>query len=134
MGELASRLNKNQLDISESPVSSEQLGAMLIRLKDETISSKGAKTVFEGLWNGEGTPDEIIEKRGLKAITDTSAIEAMIDEVIANNAAQVEQYRSAEEAKQGKMIGFFVGQVMKASRGAAEPGVVNKLLREKLKG
>ncbi|MDE1462742.1 Asp-tRNA(Asn)/Glu-tRNA(Gln) amidotransferase subunit GatB [Spartinivicinus poritis] len=134
MGELASRLNKNQREINDSPVSATQLGEMLIRLKDETISSKGAKTVFEAMWNSEGSADEIIEKRNLKAITDTSAIEAMIDQVIANNAAQVEQYRSADEAKQGKMIGFFVGQVMKASRGAAEPGVVNKLLREKLKG
>jgi aspartyl-tRNA(Asn)/glutamyl-tRNA(Gln) amidotransferase subunit B len=84
------------------------------------------------MWNGEGRADEVIEKKGLKQITDTGAIEAIIDEIIANNSAQVEGYRAAEPDKRGKMIGFFVGQAMKATGGKANPGQVNQLLKSKL--
>ena len=117
-----------------SPVTAEMLGGMLKRISDNTISGKIAKSVFEAMCNGEGNADEVIDKKGLKQITDSGAIEKIIDEVIASNAQQVENYRSAEEDKRGKMIGFFVGQVMKASQGKANPGQVNQLLRSKLDG
>jgi len=132
MGELSRLLNQDDKDITESPVSAEQLADMLARLKDNTISSKAAKTVIEALWNGEGSVDEIIDAKGLKQVSDTGAIEAIVDEVIANCPQQVEQYISAEPDKRGKMVGFFVGQVMKASKGAANPGQVNQVLKKKL--
>ena len=133
MGELSSLLNKDNLEIDQSPVSAEQLGGMILRIKDNTISGKIAKMVFEALAAGEGaSADEIIEKKGLKQVTDSGAIEAMLDEVLAANAEQVEQYRAADEAKRGKMFGFFVGQAMKASKGKANPGQVNELLKKKL--
>ncbi len=133
MGELSSLLNKDNLDIDQSPVSAEQLGGMILRIKDNTISGKIAKMVFEALAAGEGaSADEVIEKKGLKQVTDSGAIEAMLDEVLAANAEQVEQYRAADEAKRGKMFGFFVGQAMKASKGKANPGQVNELLKKKL--
>jgi aspartyl-tRNA(Asn)/glutamyl-tRNA(Gln) amidotransferase subunit B len=88
--------------------------------------------VFEAMAAGEGSADEIIEKKGLKQVTDTGAIDAMLDEVLAANAAQVEQYRASDEAKRAKMFGFFVGQAMKASKGKANPGQVNELLKKKL--
>ena len=134
MVELGSLLNKQGLDIDESPVSAEQLGGMLQRIKDNTISGKIAKVVFEAMANGEGSADEIIEKRGLKQVTDSGAISAVLDEMLAANAEQVEQYRAADEAKRGKMFGFFVGQAMKASKGKANPGQVNELLKKKLEG
>ncbi|OZB28881.1 MAG: glutaminyl-tRNA synthase (glutamine-hydrolyzing) subunit B, partial [Pseudomonas sp. 34-62-33] len=125
MGELSSLLNKDGLEIEQSPVSAEQLGGMILRIKDNTISGKIAKMVFEALAAGEGaSADEIIEKKGLKQVTDSGAIEAMLDEVLAANAEQVEQYRASDEAKRGKMFGFFVGQAMKASKGKANPGQV----------
>jgi len=133
MGELSSLLNKADLDIEQSPVSAKQLGGMIERIKDNTISGKIAKMVFEALANGEGdSADAVIEAKGLKQVTDSGAIEAMLDEVLAANAEQVEQYRAAEEAKRGKMFGFFVGQAMKASKGKANPQQVNELLRKKL--
>ena len=133
MGELSSLLNKDNLEIDQSPVSAEQLGGMILRIKDNTISGKIAKMVFEALAAGEGaSADEVIEKKGLKQVTDSGAIEAMLDEVLAANAEQVEQYRAADEAKRGKMFGFFVGQAMKASKGKANPGQVNELLKKKL--
>ncbi len=116
MVELGSLLNKQGLEIDQSPVSAEQLGGMLKRITDNTISGKIAKMVFEAMANGEGSADEVIEKRGLKQVTDSGAIESMLDEVLAANAEQVEQYRAADEAKRGKMFGFFVGQAMKASK------------------
>ncbi|SFQ56078.1 aspartyl/glutamyl-tRNA(Asn/Gln) amidotransferase subunit B [Halopseudomonas formosensis] len=134
MGELSSLLNKSDIEIDQSPVSAEQLGGMILRIKDNTISGKIAKMVFEAMANGEGDADQIIEARGLKQVTDTGAIEAMLDEVLAANAAQVEQYRASDEAKRGKMFGFFVGQAMKASRGKANPQQVNQLLKQKLDG
>ena len=90
--------------------------------------------VFEAMAAGEGSADEIIEKKGLKQVTDTGAIEKMLDEVLAANAEQVEQYRASDEAKRGKMFGFFVGQAMKASKGKANPAQVNQLLKSKLEG
>jgi aspartyl-tRNA(Asn)/glutamyl-tRNA(Gln) amidotransferase subunit B len=134
MVELGSLLNKQGLEIDEAPVSAEQLGGMLLRIKDNTISGKIAKTVFEAMAGGEGSADEIIEKRGLKQVTDSGAISAVLDEMLAANAEQVEQYRAADEAKRGKMFGFFVGQAMKASKGKANPQQVNELLKSKLEG
>ncbi|WP_405281712.1 Asp-tRNA(Asn)/Glu-tRNA(Gln) amidotransferase subunit GatB [Cobetia sp. Ld8] len=132
-GELAGRLNKENLDITVSPVSAAQLGGLIKRIVDETINGKAAKQVFAALWDDEGkSADEIIESRGLKQVTDTGAIEAVVDQVIADNPAQVTQYQEAEPDKRGKMIGFFVGQVMKASRGTANPQQVNKVLKDKL--
>ncbi|MBZ9568089.1 Asp-tRNA(Asn)/Glu-tRNA(Gln) amidotransferase subunit GatB [Modicisalibacter tunisiensis] len=131
--ELAGRLNKEGLDIADSPVTAEQLGGLVARVKDETINGKAAKQVFAALWDGEGdSADAIIEARGLKQVTDTGAIEAMIDQVIADSPVQVAQYREAAPEKRGKMIGYFVGQVMKASRGTANPQQVNALLKDKL--
>jgi aspartyl-tRNA(Asn)/glutamyl-tRNA(Gln) amidotransferase subunit B len=134
MVELGSLLNRQGLEIEQAPVSAEQLGGMLLRIKDNTISGKIAKMVFEAMANGEGDADQIIEARGLKQVTDSGAIEKVLDEVLAANAEQVEQYRAADEAKRGKMFGFFVGQAMKASKGKANPQQVNELLKSKLQG
>lgn len=131
IGDVSGALNKASLDISESPVSAEQLASVLNRISDNTISGKIAKTVFEALWAGEGKDaDEVIESKGLKQVTDTGAIEAMVDEVLANNPDQVQQYRDGKE----QLIGFFVGQIMKASKGKANPAQVNELLKKKLNG
>ena len=130
MGELTGYLNRENLEIDQAKVSAERLGGLLKRILDNTISGKIAKEVFEAMWAGEGDADEIIERRGLKQITDTSALEAMVDEVIAANPKQVEQFRAGKE----KVLGFFVGQIMKATQGKANPAQVNQLLREKLKG
>lgn len=132
MGELSKLLNQNDTDIKDSPVSAEQLGGLLERIKDNTISGKIAKQVFEVMWNEGGTADEIIEAKGLKQVTDSGAIEKIVDEVIANSGPQVEQYIHAEPDKRGKMIGFFMGQVMKASQGKANPGQVQGVLKKKL--
>ncbi len=133
MGELAKSLNQSGITIAESPVTAEMLGGLIQRIKDNTISGKIAKEVFEVLWQGEGkSADDVIEKKGLKQVTDTGAIAAMIDDVLANNSQQVENYRAAPPEKRGKMIGFFVGQCMKASKGKANPAMVNQLLKQKL--
>ena len=129
LGDLAGALNKSDLDIDQSPISPKMLADLVMRISDNTISGKIAKQVFEAMWQGEGTTDEIIETRGLKQITDSGAIESIIDEVIAANPEQVEQFRAGKE----KVLGFFVGQVMKQSKGKANPGQVNQLLRDKLK-
>ncbi|PIE83387.1 MAG: Asp-tRNA(Asn)/Glu-tRNA(Gln) amidotransferase GatCAB subunit B [Candidatus Contendobacter odensis] len=129
MGDLSGFLNKAGKGITESPVSAIQLAGLLKRIQDQTISGKMAKEVFEAMWVGEGDADTIIDKRGLRQITDSSAIEKIVDEVIANNPKQLEQYRSGKD----KLYGFFVGQVMKMSRGKANPQQVNALLMQKLK-
>ncbi|SFC03619.1 aspartyl/glutamyl-tRNA(Asn/Gln) amidotransferase subunit B [Marinospirillum celere] len=132
-GELSAQLNRDSLDLQQAPVAPEQLAGLLKRLLDDTINGKAAKQVFAALWAGEGhTADDIIEAKGLKQVTDTGAIEAIIDDVLAQNQAQVDQYKAAEADKRGKMIGFFVGQVMKASKGTANPQTVNQLLKDKL--
>jgi aspartyl-tRNA(Asn)/glutamyl-tRNA(Gln) amidotransferase subunit B len=128
MGDLQAYLNKEELPIAQSIISAEALAGIISRIKDNTISSKIAKTVFESMLAGEGDADSIIESKGLKQVTDTGAIETMVDEVIANNPTQVQQYKDGKE----QVIGFFVGQVMKASQGKANPGQVNQMLKEKL--
>ncbi len=132
MGELAAKLNAEDKDIADSPVSAEHLGELIQRLKDGTISSKIAKQVFEACWGGEGSPDQIIEARGLKQMSDSGELEKIVDQVIADSPAQVEDYRNSDDAKRKKKIGFFVGQVMKATQGKANPQQVNQLLQEKL--
>ncbi len=129
LGDLAGALNKTGLDISAAPITPVMLAQLVARIADQTISGKIAKEVFEAMWQGEGGTDEIIEARGLKQITDSGAIESLIDEVIAANPEQVEQFRAGKE----KVLGFFVGQVMQQSQGKANPAQVNALLREKLK-
>ncbi len=129
-GDLMGALNKVGQEIAESPVSAEMLGGMIKRIQDSTISGKIAKEVFEAMWQGEGDADTVIEARGLKQITDSGAIEPVIDDIIANNPGQVEQYRGGKD----KLFGFFVGQVMKATQGKANPQQVNELLKQKLNG
>jgi aspartyl-tRNA(Asn)/glutamyl-tRNA(Gln) amidotransferase subunit B len=128
MGELSAYLNKAGLALGQSPISASQLGGLLGRIEDGTISGKIAKEVFDAMWRGEGDADGIIEARGLKQITDSGAIEGIIDEIIAANPDQVAQYRGGKT----KVFGFFVGQVMKATRGKANPGQVNAVLKRKL--
>ena len=129
-GELAGALNKAGLEIEASPVKPDQLGGLLNRIADNTISGKIGKQVFEAIWNGEGDADQVIEARGLKQISDSGAIEAIVDEILAANPNQVEQFRGGKE----KLLGFFVGQVMKQTQGKANPAEVNKILLGKLKG
>ena len=132
MGDLSAALNRETRDISRSPITASMLAALLHRILDRTISGKIAKQVFEAMWRGEGTAGEIIEAQGLKQITDSGAIEQVVDQVIKDNPQQVEGYRKADPKKQAKMLGFFVGQVMKDSRGKANPQQVNQLLKQKL--
>jgi aspartyl-tRNA(Asn)/glutamyl-tRNA(Gln) amidotransferase subunit B len=126
--ELIGALHKAGLDLAESPVSPEDLAGLLKRLHDGTISGKIAKTVFDAMFNGEGTADAIIESRGLKQITDSSAIETVVDGVLAAHPQQIEQYRGGDQ----KIFNFFVGQVMKETRGKANPGQLRELLLKKL--
>jgi len=127
-GELAAALNKAGMEIGQSPLTPELLGGMLKRVADETLSGKLAKQVFDAIWRGEGEADTVIEARGLKQVTDAGAIEALVDAAIAGNPEQVAQYRAGKH----KVLGYFVGQVMKASQGKANPGQVNELLKKKL--
>jgi len=128
MGELLGALNRAGLELAASPVSAEMLGGLIRRIADNTISGKIAKQVFESMWQGEGDADAVIANHGLTQITDTSAIERVIDEVIASNPQQVEQYRAGKD----KLFGFFVGQVMRATQGKANPAQLNELLKKKL--
>ncbi|HSH42786.1 MAG TPA: Asp-tRNA(Asn)/Glu-tRNA(Gln) amidotransferase subunit GatB [Arenicellales bacterium] len=130
MGELSAALNKDGIEIEASPIDANALAGLLVRIHDNTVSGKLAKTVFEAMWAGEGDADTVIAAKGLKQITDSGAIEQMIREVIEANPEQVEQYRSGKD----KLFGFFVGQVMKASKGKANPGEVNTLLKQLLNG
>jgi aspartyl-tRNA(Asn)/glutamyl-tRNA(Gln) amidotransferase subunit B len=131
MVDLAARLNREGKELADSPVSAAQLAGLILRIADNTISNNIAKKVFEALWNGEGaTADEIIEKQGLKQITDSGAIETLVDEVLAANAANVAEFRAGKE----KAFNALVGQVMKAAKGKANPQQVNDLLRKKLAG
>ncbi len=130
MVDLAGALNKENLEIAQSPVSSEMLGRMVTRIADNTISGKIAKQVFESMWNGQGNADAIIEAKGLEQMTDAGVIETLVDEMIAANPKQVEQYRGGKD----KLLGYFVGQVMKATRGKANPQQLNEILKRKLNG
>ena len=127
-GELSAALNQDNLEITASPVSSTMLASLLDRIEDGTISGKLAKDVFRSMWMEEGDADSIIESRGLRQITDDSEIEKLVAQVLQDNPVQVEQFRSGKD----KVFGFFVGQVMKLSRGKANPKQVNSLLRQKL--
>ena len=129
LGEMAKTLNQNDLQIDQSPVDAQALAALLLRIKDNTISVNAARQVFEAMWNGEGSADQIISDKGLKQVTDTGAIEKIVREVIANSDKQVQQYIAAEPDKRGKMLGYFMGQIMKASKGKANPGQVQGLLK-----
>jgi aspartyl-tRNA(Asn)/glutamyl-tRNA(Gln) amidotransferase subunit B len=128
MGSVAAKLNEEERDISASPVMPSQLAGLLKRIADNTISNKIAKEVFEAMWNGEGDADAIIEKKGLKQVTDSGAIEVIIDEVLMANAAMVEEFKAGKE----KAFNALVGQAMKASKGKANPAQVNEILRKKL--
>jgi len=128
MGELTARLNKENLNIQASPVNASQFAGLLARIKDNTISGKIAKEVFDAMWNDGSDADSIIESKGLKQISDTGALEAMVDKVIADNPNQVEQFKAGKE----KLMGFFVGQIMKQTQGKANPGQINALLKKKL--
>jgi aspartyl-tRNA(Asn)/glutamyl-tRNA(Gln) amidotransferase subunit B len=129
LGDLAGALNKAGVEVSAAPISAKMLAQLVARIADDTISGKIAKQVFDAMWQGEGSADEVIATRGLKQITDSGAIETLIDDVIASNPEQVEQFRAGKE----KVLGFFVGKIMQQSQGKANPGQVNALLREKLK-
>lgn len=131
-GELSARLNAENLSIGQSPVSAEQLAGLIVRIADNSISSKMAKQVFEGIWNNEGDADQIIEKRGLKQVSDSGALEAMVDEVLANNQAMVDDYINTDPDKRKKKLGGFMGQIMKASKGQANPQQVSQILAQKL--
>jgi aspartyl-tRNA(Asn)/glutamyl-tRNA(Gln) amidotransferase subunit B len=129
MGEVAARLNKAELDITASPVSALQLAGLVQRIADNTISNAIAKKVFDALWNKEGdSADAIIDAQGLKQVTDSGAIEAIIDEVLAANQKSVEEFRAGKE----KAFNALVGQCMKASKGKANPAQVNEILKKKL--
>jgi len=130
MGEVTRGLNSAGIGISACPVPPELLAGLLQRIDDSTISGNIAKKVFETMWQSGESADEVIEKQGLKQVTDSGAIEAIIDEILAANQGQVEEYRGGKE----KVFGFFVGQVMKVSRGKANPAAVNELLKKKLQG
>jgi aspartyl-tRNA(Asn)/glutamyl-tRNA(Gln) amidotransferase subunit B len=130
MGELSSALNRDNVEIGATRVSAANLSALLGRIVDATISGKIAKDVFEAMWSEGRTADAIIEARGLRQITDAGAIEGVIDAVIAANPKQLADYRAGKD----KLFGFFVGQVMKATEGKANPAQLNDLLKAKLAG
>ncbi len=127
-GDLAAALNRDGLDIEASRIGAADLAGLIDRIDDATISGKIAKEVFEAMWAGEGSADAIIDARGLRQITDSGAIEAIVDAVIAANPSQVAEYRAGKD----KLIGYFVGQVMKETGGKANPAQVNAILRQKL--
>lgn len=129
LGELSAALNRDDIEITESPVTSSMLADLINRIDDGTISGKIAKEVFQAIWAGEGGVDDVIAAKGLKQITDSDEIEVLVKQVIDNNPGQVEQYKSGKE----KVFGFFVGQVMKLSGGKANPRQVNQLLKDRLK-
>ena len=128
MGELSAELNNENLGIKESKVSSNKLGQLISRIEDGTISGKIAKDIFEKIWTTGKEVDDLIKEEGLEQVTDDKQIESMIDEVISDNPEQLEQYKSGKD----RLFGFFVGQVMKASQGKANPKQVNDILKSKL--
>ncbi len=128
IGELAGQLNRHDLEITDSPIAPETLGKLVGRIQDETISGKIAKQLFEQIWQEPSDVDELIEAQGLRQVTDSGAIESLVAEVLANNDKQVQQYLDGNQ----KVLGFLVGQVMKASAGKANPKQVNQLLRQRI--
>ncbi|PUE14499.1 Asp-tRNA(Asn)/Glu-tRNA(Gln) amidotransferase subunit GatB [Limnohabitans sp. WS1] len=128
MGEVSRRLNASEMAIEQAPVSAAQLAALIVRISDNTISNNAARQVFEGLWNGEGEVDAIIETKGLKQMNDTGELEKIIDEVLAANPKNVEEFKAGN----AKALNGLVGPIMKASKGKANPGQVNALLMKKL--
>ena len=128
-GELQALLKKNNWEIKESPIQADRLATLIARIKDNTISGKIAKAVFEAMIEDSSNVDDIIEEKGLKQVTDIGEIAKLVNEVIANNPEQVEQFREGKE----QVLSYLVGQAMKLSRGKANPGQVNQILREKLK-
>jgi aspartyl-tRNA(Asn)/glutamyl-tRNA(Gln) amidotransferase subunit B len=133
MGELSGRLNSEELSIANSPVNADALGQLVLRVKDGTISSSGAKQVFNALWeNNEQNVDQIIEAKGLKQVSDTGALEAIVDDVLANMADQIAQYQEADDKKRKKLMGGFMGPLMKASKGQGNPKLFNEILQRKL--
>lgn len=131
IGEVNAYLNKHNLEIAQAPISAPQLAELLARVEDKTISNSAAKKVFEALWeDNSATIDGLIEKLGLKQITDTSALETIVDKIMADSPNQLEQYRAGKD----KLFGYFVGQAMKATQGKADPKVINELLKKKLAG
>ncbi len=132
MGDLVAKLNAEDKEFDDNPVNADQLAALINRINDGTLSNKMARQVFEHLWNGDNDVDNIIEKQGLKQVSDSGAIETLVDDVIANSTTQVENYKKADESKRPKMLGYFVSQIMKASKGQANPQQVNEILLKKL--
>ncbi|HEY2808148.1 MAG TPA: Asp-tRNA(Asn)/Glu-tRNA(Gln) amidotransferase subunit GatB [Steroidobacteraceae bacterium] len=130
MGELAAALNKDNLEVRSGRLPAAHLAGLIARISDQTISGKIAKEVFESMWADGSSADRVIETRGLRQITDTSAIEKVIDEVLAKNPGQLAEFRSGKD----KLFGFFVGQVMKATGGKANPAQLHELLKKKLSG
>lgn len=130
--ELLGQLNRHELSLEQSPLSAHDLGIIVLRIKDGTLSSKIAKQVFEACWQGEGSPDDVIQSRGLRQMSDSGELEAIVAAVVRDNQKQVAAWRAADEAKRKKMFGFFVGQVMKQTQGKANPAQVNTMLRTHL--
>jgi aspartyl-tRNA(Asn)/glutamyl-tRNA(Gln) amidotransferase subunit B len=132
MGDLSAQLNNADIRITDAPVSAENLAGLITRVKDNTISNKIAKQVFEDMWQGQGDADSIIESKGLKQMSDSGELEKIVDDVIANNQAMVDDWVNSDEAKRKKKMGGFMGPIMKATKGQANPGLVNKILSQKL--
>ena len=128
LGEFSAALNQNAIEVADSPVNAERLATLLLRISDNTLSSKSAKQVFQALWNGNQSVDQIIAEQGLEQMSDTGELETIIQQVVAANPQQVAQYRAGKD----KVFGFFVGQVMKATKGKANPQQVNQILKQKL--
>ncbi len=133
LGELSARLNSEDREPANCPVTGAQLGALILRISDGTLSSSGAKKVFEGLWDGEATDvDSLIEARGLRQVSDTAALEQIVDTVLADMGEQIAQYQQADDKKRKKLLGGFMGPLMKASGGQGNPKLFNEILRRKL--
>jgi aspartyl-tRNA(Asn)/glutamyl-tRNA(Gln) amidotransferase subunit B len=128
IGDYTAALNRDDLEIKDAKLSAADLAGLLNKIADQTISGKIAKEVFEAMWDGEGSAEEIIESKGLVQITDDSEIETIIDQVIENNPSQLAEYLSGKD----RLFGFFVGQVMKETKGKANPQKVNEILKNKL--
>lgn len=132
LGELSANLNSNNISLSHSPITAESLGQLVLRVKDGTLSSSGAKKVFGLLWNGAEDVDKIIDQEGLKQVSDTGALEALVDEVLASMPDQIQQFKEADDKKRKKLMGGFMGPLMKASKGQGNPKIFNELLAKKL--